>query len=398
MIQAAIDAQHAANCGTVYLPASVYVVTTLQYYSNTIIKGAGIGPSGAGGTTLFQLSGTAAAILTPNANRMSGMLFEDFTVYGGGNTSNAGGLDLTGATDFVVRRVTASTCKLWNIRMLGGTTGGDAGFATFETVLNANAVDDAWQIGSSTNDQPDGLNFTNCRTITSGTATAIHYLCTSGRPGPGSGTWTGCTFEIGPNAITVDAAGAGMNEFINCRFENTSAGGLTFTLYGFGIQPFAFFHGGTLAPGGGTLTWTDNGPVMSERWGQLIGDTSQAVLHRLGQAMQDRSVALTSGTAPALDAKLGDHFTLTITSNIAVVIAVPSNRPAAGFSQDIAITIRNGSGGALSTAPTFNTGANGFKFSTVTNPANGTQVTYRFRWDPVQSFWYEVGTHQAAGL
>ena len=106
----------------------------------------------------------------------------------------------------------------------------------------------------------------------------------------------------------------------------------------------------------------------------------------------------TSGTTPALDASKGNYFTLNITSNIAVTIAVPTNAPPAGQSQEITVAIRNGSGGALSTAPTFNTGAGGFKFSAVTNPANGTQVLYKFRWDGVQSFWYEVGTHQAAGL
>lgn len=112
----------------------------------------------------------------------------------------------------------------------------------------------------------------------------------------------------------------------------------------------------------------------------------------------DSAVALTSGTTPALDASAGSYFTLAVLTNIAAVIAVPTNAPGAGMSQEITIAMRNGSGGALGTAPTFNTGAGGFKFSAVTNPGNGTQVEYKFRWDPVQSFWYEVGTHLAAGI
>lgn len=113
----------------------------------------------------------------------------------------------------------------------------------------------------------------------------------------------------------------------------------------------------------------------------------------------DSAVALTSGAAPALDASAGSYFTLAILTNIAVTIAIPSNAPPTGQSQTIMIAIRNASGGALTNgAPTFNTGAGGFKFAAVATPANGTQVVYTFRWDPVQSFWYEVGSHQASGL
>lgn len=144
-------------------------------------------------------------------------------------------------------------------------------------------------------------------------------------------------------------------------------------------------HGMALLTGG-LKRWT------VDTAGRLVPDPTN------GGARQEVSVALVSGTTPALDASKGNYFTLNITSNIAVVIAVPANPPAAGLSQRIRIAMRNGSGGALTTPPTFNTGANGFKFSAVTNPANGTQVVYDFEWDPVQSFWYEVGTHQAAGL
>jgi hypothetical protein len=108
----------------------------------------------------------------------------------------------------------------------------------------------------------------------------------------------------------------------------------------------------------------------------------------------DASVALVSGATPAIDPNLGSYFTLNILTNIAVTVAVPvllPVGPSLGFTKDITIAIRNGSGAALTNGiPTFNTGANGFKFGagSLLLPGNGQQVEYRWRWDPVQSFWY----------
>lgn len=110
----------------------------------------------------------------------------------------------------------------------------------------------------------------------------------------------------------------------------------------------------------------------------------------------DGAAALTCGgsTTPAIDASLAAYYTCNITANVAVVLAVPTNSPGAGWSKMITVAFRNSSGGALTTAPTFNTGAGGFKFAaaSIVNPTNGTQVLYTWRWDPVQSFWYEVDT------
>lgn len=397
-IQAAIDAQKLAGYGVVRLRGAYYTVGSIRYYTDTVIKGSSPAPSGVGGDGLLQQSG-ATAILVPDANRMAGFLFEDFYVYGGGNAANVGGIDLTGAHDYTLTRVGVTTCGTYNIRALGGTTAGDAGFAHFYDVQNTNvkAGGDAWLLGSSANDQPDALSFVACRTNSNG-ATFIHYSCTGAKSGPGSHDWVGCSFEGAPTtaAILVDAAGAGPNCFQHCRFETTTTPGLTVTIAGFGTQYFAKFDACTWATNGGTLTWTDTGPILSPRINELV--PPGRYLTAWSQAVQHRAVALVSGAAPALNASLGNYFTLAILTNIAVVIAVPSLPPPAGFTQDIDIAIRNASGGALTTPPTFNTGAGGFKFSAVTNPGNGTQVVYRFRWDPVQSFWYEVGTHLAAGL
>lgn len=112
----------------------------------------------------------------------------------------------------------------------------------------------------------------------------------------------------------------------------------------------------------------------------------------------DTVLGLASSTTPALDAALGNYFRCSITSNIAVVVQVPSNAPAAGLSQELTIEFINTSGGALTTPPTFIGGAGGFLFSAVTNPGNGLSVMYRFRWSSPKNSWIEVGTHLAAGL
>ncbi len=117
--------------------------------------------------------------------------------------------------------------------------------------------------------------------------------------------------------------------------------------------------------------------------------------------LQDAAAVLDCGLnhAIAIDVTAGNYFTCNITSNVAVTIGAPSNSPAGSTrTQLITIALRNSSGGSLTKAPTFARSARGFRFSPVTNPANNTQVLYTFRWDPVQSLWYEVGTHQPIGL
>ena len=104
-------------------------------------------------------------------------------------------------------------------------------------------------------------------------------------------------------------------------------------------------------------------------------------------------IPLTCGaaTAPAIDVRRGTYFTCDITSNVAVVVAVPAANPGAGRTQRITVALYNGSGGALTTAPTFNTSAGGYKGGlTLCNPTNGTQCLWTFVWDVVQGFWYET--------
>lgn len=155
----------------------------------------------------------------------------------------------------------------------------------------------------------------------------------------------------------------------------------------------------TVSEGSGVANFTTiigtgtNGPLGTA--GIAIGSSSLSV----GRRIIDGESALTSGTTPALDASLGNYFTLNITSNIAVVVAVPTNFPSGTVSQEMVVAIRNGSGGVLTTPPTFNTGAQGFKFpaGVIVNPGNGLQVLYTFRWDAAQGFWYLMGAPTTVG-
>lgn len=85
----------------------------------------------------------------------------------------------------------------------------------------------------------------------------------------------------------------------------------------------------------------------------------------------------------ALNVWQGNYQEFNITSDIAVVIQAPTNTPASGSSGALTVTFYNNSGGALSTAPTFATGAGAFLLSAAAvNPANTTGVTYLLRWSP----------------
>ena len=87
---------------------------------------------------------------------------------------------------------------------------------------------------------------------------------------------------------------------------------------------------------------------------------------------------LTYGPTIAIDASLGNLFVVTITDAVAFVVGAPTNTPPTGRSQVIAITFRNGSGGAHG-AGTYNAV---FKTSgNVPAIANGFSRTFAYQWD-----------------
>lgn len=94
---------------------------------------------------------------------------------------------------------------------------------------------------------------------------------------------------------------------------------------------------------------------------------------------------VTYSAAPVIDASLGNFFVMTITDNVALVVAAPTNPPATA-GQMIWFTVKNGSGGAhgaLTWNAVFKTQATAF--SAV---ANGFSRTVCFRWDATN--WVEM--------
>lgn len=94
---------------------------------------------------------------------------------------------------------------------------------------------------------------------------------------------------------------------------------------------------------------------------------------------------LTYGASIAIDASLGNLFTVTVTDAVAFAFAAPTNTPPTGFSQEITITVRNTSGGAHG-AGTWNA-----VFKTAGNVpaiATGNSRSFSFKWDGTN--WVET--------
>ena len=331
-IQAAIDAQHNAGKGYVYAPAGNYAITGLTYYSGSQIVGQGfVGPLNAPGTMFVQASATAIMLQPKTPSSITtAFRFVNFGISSFGNTNNLGALDCTNCSDFVVEDVLVNGAAVFGVRVVGGPTPGNAGFAHFTRVIvnNHQSGAYAWLISSSAQgDQPDGLTFTDCRT-NSQFGTWIKYQSISGNHGAGSNVWKGCTFEAqGGNAVadlTVDAAGAGPNLFVGCRFENTGTGGVQVTLNGFGIQPFAWFVGCNWAPGSGGFTFVDNGPVLSRRFADLNGTTNGLLFQVTGQQTALRTV--TANTTLTQN----DHTVLVDATSGNLTITLPNPSAAVG--------------------------------------------------------------------
>jgi len=128
--------------------------------------------------------------------------------------------------------------------------------------------------------------------------------------------------------------------------------------------------GGAIFNGNVTATGTIGG----------TGGTSQGA--RLTQPL----ITVTYSAAPVIDASLGNLFVMTITDNVALVVAAPTNPPSGSDSQEIVFTVRNASGGAhgaLTWNAVFKTQAT--VFSAV---ANGNSRTVRFRWNGTN--WVET--------
>jgi hypothetical protein len=116
---------------------------------------------------------------------------------------------------------------------------------------------------------------------------------------------------------------------------------------------------------------------------------SRGVISLLGRERIGRKV-LTWGTAPAVDARDGEIQLLTATTDVAAVMAAPSNPPTdalATYSQFLTIVFKNGTGGALATAITFNAA---YKVSASVQPADGKYIAVTFLYHPADAVWVEI--------
>lgn len=89
--------------------------------------------------------------------------------------------------------------------------------------------------------------------------------------------------------------------------------------------------------------------------------------------VKDTTTTLTYGATVDINAALGNHFVVTATNTSAFTINNPTNSQPG---QRISLNIRNGSGGSMGTI----TWGSDYRYSTWTNPANGTSRTINFRY------------------
>lgn len=102
--------------------------------------------------------------------------------------------------------------------------------------------------------------------------------------------------------------------------------------------------------------------------------------------VQSPVVALAYSASITPDLSAGPWQIITATTGVAFAINAPLNPPGVGFSQELTLTIKNTSGGALGAA-TFNAV---YKLGAAwTQPATGFSRSIQFRWDGTN--WIEVG-------
>lgn len=134
----------------------------------------------------------------------------------------------------------------------------------------------------------------------------------------------------------------------------------------------------------------DLGCRRQERYGAVL-DVPQRQSFGVGGAYTPGWLENTGG----LDANV---HVITVTANVAVTIANPTNGAGIGVDRvgRLLFMIRNTSGGALGTAVTF-TGA-AYRVSGTVSPANNQQIAVAVEWDQTTGLYYEVWRSAAVAL
>lgn len=134
-------------------------------------------------------------------------------------------------------------------------------------------------------------------------------------------------------------------------------------------------------PMGLVLSYAPGAPPVTTWVGQLAASIAAGVTAG-GLATPATVLVYVSGVPPVMNAALGNEFVLSVNDNVVVAFAAPTNPVAVG--QQITLTLRNISGGALG-GTTFNAI---FKMSAWTDPADTKSRSITFEWNGTN--WVQV--------
>lgn len=260
-----------------YIPAGNYIVDSgLVFYDSLMMRGAGMGSGNVPITQLYQAS-AATSILRPldPASQTQNFVIEDMALSSFGNTANMGVVDCVNCLQFVFRRVMFSGGSQFNLRVVGGATGGDAGFGTIDSCefQSHQAGSNAILLQASANDQPDGITVANCYFAGTPSTSAFTWIGSIATVGFGAGTLTivGSRFESGVSFMSIISGRLSNAKFIGNRFETTASNatfGITLRPASVGnAQVCAAFLGNTYASASG-LSFIDEGYHKSIRWAE----------------------------------------------------------------------------------------------------------------------------------
>lgn len=358
------------------------------------------GPSRAGATTGVQLAAATGV--------GEGAFFQNINVNGFGTGVKWGG-------NFLAWVVEWDHCSILNNGKNLNITPGAAGIeniyfhcCTFGDDTGWDAAGNNIQITNGSGDITfEACSFDNAPlTITSGQISILGghfenptfsattpYITTAGQL-----NLTGVAFlqdAVGGGPTSFVAGSAGAVAAFGCSYSNNGGAPAMATVYALSgsvnlsdvgmrvMQNISLqWNGSTtgviLALGGNPFGTFNQGPYLRGAPVQMNG-------------VDDAYVALTWGASVALNAAAGTFQSLTAISNIAAVIAAPTNTPGGNYGRDMTIEIFNNSGGALTTAPTFAAGAGAWLLTAAAvNPANGQSVLYRFKWSQIRGRFMEV--------
>lgn len=379
--QAALNAARDAGGGIVYWPPGDYNTTTLTTYGNVQLwGGGGVGLTAAGNTvTINQIAGTANVILVCGsaASATSGVVVRDiaFTAFNN-QASNTGGLDFTASLGNIFERVQVSYTNNFGFRVTGGNGAGDSMYNRWRDCEVANlqgATPAAFYLKSSTNSDPDGQSFDDCRVNGANLGWKIDKATSARGYGAESCTITVCK-TIGVAHI-FNSDGFNLRIAFN-RFEVTGAGQtLDWTINNVGgTQPGAMLFANTYAAPGGFIA-NDNGAIPSPR--AFENETGKGIhLQSGGGAPTITGVNAGISGAP-LVAGTDTAFTVSFTTTgaapgaFATLFTVNFSRAFPAAPKGIMITQQNASG-PYSVYVAFNAAGANFQISNGSALANGT--------------------------